>query len=439
MQTQTEIRATLLQAGFAPRKMFGQNFLIDFNLMGKILELADVRPDQTILEIGPGTGSLTEELLDRAARVVAVEIDRGLAGLLIERLGDRANFCLIEGDALAGKHAISPAVFDAIGPRASLVSNLPYNIATPVVMECLASSWRAVRAGSPAAGGGACPGGGGESGAAITGQASAGESGAGGSGQATGVTLPEAAGSGPGRARGAGSDEGRGVTVAEPGGRGPGGGPAGGREGAGAGSGDRPGGGRNNPDGPRNNSAAPSGQVRNNPETDVYNPLNNPLKIPNRGSARPSDRPVTCLFDRLTFTVQREVADRLAAWPSTPQYGPVSIQAALLGMVSLGPVIPSGAFWPRPNVDSRVVRIDFDAALAGRVADLPILNALLDMAFGQRRKQIGSILKRPGPFAAGSLAAAMESAGVDHSLRAEQVNPQGFLAMANALAEGNRS
>jgi len=78
MQTLNEIRQLLCDAGLEPRKRFGQNFLYDQNLLGKLLELAEIEAGGVVLEVGPGTGSLTEELLARAERVVAVEIDRGL-------------------------------------------------------------------------------------------------------------------------------------------------------------------------------------------------------------------------------------------------------------------------------------------------------------------------------------------------------------------------
>ena len=75
MQTQHEIQELLETFGLAPQRRFGQNFLIDQNLLTKLIELAEVDSAQTVLEVGPGTGSLTEELLARAGKVVAVEID----------------------------------------------------------------------------------------------------------------------------------------------------------------------------------------------------------------------------------------------------------------------------------------------------------------------------------------------------------------------------
>ncbi|NLW88041.1 MAG: ribosomal RNA small subunit methyltransferase A [Planctomycetes bacterium] len=144
MQTLAQIRALLEEAGLSPRRMFGQNFLIDLNLMNKVLELADVDPSQPVLEVGPGTGSLTEALLETGAKVVAVEIDRGLHALLANRFADRPNIRLIHADILAGKHAVNPAVLGELGSAAQLVSNLPYNIATPLVAQCLLDTWSAM-------------------------------------------------------------------------------------------------------------------------------------------------------------------------------------------------------------------------------------------------------------------------------------------------------
>jgi len=90
-----------------------------------------------VIEVGPGTGTLTEELLERAGRVIAVEIDRDLAQFLRDRLGANERFELIEGDALAGKHALNPQIRDKLAHRAKLVANLPYNVASPLVIEML--------------------------------------------------------------------------------------------------------------------------------------------------------------------------------------------------------------------------------------------------------------------------------------------------------------
>lgn len=128
-----------------PRHRFGQNFMIDQNLVRLVAEAGHIAPGELVIEVGPGTGTLTEELLGCGARVLAVEIDRDLAELLRRRLGDRAAFRLIEGDAMAGKHGLNEELAAAIraeieqGHGVKLVANLPYNIASPLVIELLAA------------------------------------------------------------------------------------------------------------------------------------------------------------------------------------------------------------------------------------------------------------------------------------------------------------
>lgn len=126
--------------------------MIDANLVRLIADSGQIQPGDLVIEVGPGTGTLTEELLDRvgdAGRIVAVEIDRDLARMLRERFGNEPRFHLIEGDALAGKHGLNPELQQIIaGSNASgagtrvdstvrLVANLPYNIASPLVVELL--------------------------------------------------------------------------------------------------------------------------------------------------------------------------------------------------------------------------------------------------------------------------------------------------------------
>ena len=145
MQNLSEIRALLAAAGVKPNRRLGQNFLIDGNLMAKMVELADVADGDTILEVGPAMGSLTDDLLDRAERVVAVEMDKTLARILRRRLGDRESLTILNQDVLAGKHALAAEVLQAVGPGPiSLVSNLPYSAAVPIIINCLLSSWRSV-------------------------------------------------------------------------------------------------------------------------------------------------------------------------------------------------------------------------------------------------------------------------------------------------------
>ncbi len=143
-QSVSEIRVALSAAGLRPQKQFGQNFLIDLNLMRKLPAAADVRAGDVVLEVGPGTGSLTELLLEAGAHVIAVEIDRGLAALLTQHFVAAPRFTLLNADALARKNALNPTLVEqltrqspAVGASRKLVANLPYQIATPLLIELL--------------------------------------------------------------------------------------------------------------------------------------------------------------------------------------------------------------------------------------------------------------------------------------------------------------
>ena len=140
-QTKHEIQAILAEVSMEPRHRFGQNFMIDGNLVRLVADAGEIVGGDLVVEVGPGTGTLTDELLARGAEIVAVEIDRDLAAALRTRFADVPKFKLIEGDALAGKHAINDeltAVLRAAAGRPrKLVANLPYNIASPLVIELL--------------------------------------------------------------------------------------------------------------------------------------------------------------------------------------------------------------------------------------------------------------------------------------------------------------
>ena len=122
--------------GHIARKRFGQNFLADPHYVGRIADAVAPRPGETVVEIGPGLGALTGELIARAGRIVAVEIDRDLAAKLRERFAPNV-LELVVGDALAFD-------FTALGRELRVVGNLPYNISSPLLFH-LAAQWEALR------------------------------------------------------------------------------------------------------------------------------------------------------------------------------------------------------------------------------------------------------------------------------------------------------
>ncbi len=301
MQTLTEIRSLLNAWGARPAKKLGQCFLIDLNLMRKLIALADPAPGSRVLEVGAGTGSLTEELLRLVSagggngRVVACEIDADLHRLLVSRFCGVRSLTLLVCDALASKHEIQPGLLEALQPSpASMVSNLPYSIATPLIAECMIMSWRAAR------------------------------------------------------------------------------------------------------------GDAPDGQA--------------------------------VLFERMTFTVQKEVAERLTA-TGGGDYGPVGVLVSLLGRVTAGAVLPPSVFWPAPAVESRMLRIDFDHEAAAALRSVDILMEVARTAFGQRRKQMISMRKRlktaPGKE---RFLALLAGADIDPASRPEAVRPEHFRALTNLIA-----
>ena len=296
MQTVKQIQQLLGDYTARPQKKFGQCFLIDLKLMEKVIELGQISSDDTVVEVGPGTGSLTEELIKRSKRVVACEIDRALAALLRDYFADEPTFTLVEGDALAKKSQIN---YDLIAELAKdkhvkLVANLPYNIATSLIANMILASWATYR------------------------------------------QMPE-----------------------------------------------------------------------------------------NQG----------VIFDSMTFTVQEEVAQRMAC-TAGPDYGQVSVLLAILGKVTLGKLVPRTAFWPKPKIESRIVHVEFSPTQADNLKSAPTLTKLLSMTFTQRRKHIGTTCKaRNAPFEKEVFFAALERAGIDRNIRADELTPEQYLNLANELAD----
>jgi 16S rRNA (adenine1518-N6/adenine1519-N6)-dimethyltransferase len=256
----------------AAKKELGQHFLVDENILGVIGRLAELGPDDVVLEVGPGLGVLTSYLADRSAHVHAVELDRSLEAPLAERLEGRENVELHFGDALRlDLRALDP-------PPAKLVSNLPYNVATPLVVESL-------------------------------------------------VGLPSVQ--------------------------------------------------------------------------------------------------LWCVM------VQREVAERFFAQPSTKAYGAVSVLVQLAAERTGFHPVARTVFRPRPNVDSALVA--FCRRADANAEELARVKKTVTAAFAHRRKRLANSLELSGLADRPMAEAALAEIGREPTARAEELAPQEFVALANAL------
>ncbi|MGV0344735.1 16S rRNA (adenine(1518)-N(6)/adenine(1519)-N(6))-dimethyltransferase RsmA [Corynebacterium lehmanniae] len=270
-----EIRELAAELDVTPTKKLGQNFLHDPNTVRRIVAAAELSPDDHVVEVGPGLGSLTLGLIDTAQTVTALEIDPRLAGRLPTTVGEFApdhadRLTVINTDALK----VARADFD-VAPTA-LVANLPYNVSVPVLLHLLAE-------------------------------------------------LPS--------------------------------------------------------------------------------------------------------IRRVLVMVQKEVADRLAAQPGSKIYGVPSVKAAFYGDVSRAGTIGKHVFWPAPNIESGLVRIDVAADAPRELRDT--IFPLVDAAFAQRRKTLRSTLS--GIY--GSAAAAedaLRAAGIDPGLRGEKLTVADFIRLGEA-------
>ncbi len=155
MQTKQQIQQLLTSAGASVNKRLGQHFLIDLNLMRLLIDSANISAHDIVLEVGCGTGSLTEGLAEHAGYCLAVEYDRILTEIAKSRLAKTKNVKIINTDILKNKNTISPLVANELASarlrgrshfgeakarkkytgRIILVANLPYNVASPVMLN----------------------------------------------------------------------------------------------------------------------------------------------------------------------------------------------------------------------------------------------------------------------------------------------------------------
>jgi len=256
----------------AAKKELGQHFLVDENILGVIGRLAELAPEDVVLEIGPGMGVLTAYLAERVGQVHAVELDRSLEEPLRERLEGRENVELHFGDALRlDLAALHP-------PPTKLVSNLPYNVATPLVVESLDG-------------------------------------------------LPS--------------------------------------------------------------------------------------------------------LELWCVMVQREVADRFFAEPSTKAYGAVSVLVQLTSERTGFHPVSRTVFRPRPNVDSALIA--FRRLAGANLEDLARVKSVVTAAFAHRRKRLANSLELSGLATRGEAEAALAEIGRDTRARAEELAPREFVALSEAL------
>lgn len=159
LATPTATAEIIKKYGFAFQKKFGQNFLIDANIVNKIIELSEITKTDCVVEIGPGIGTMTQYLAEKAGQVIAVEIDKNLIPILNETLGEYDNVTIINDDILKVdiRRIVEQTVEQTVEQKAEqtaeqkaeeknggrpikIVANLPYYITTPIIMGLFESN-----------------------------------------------------------------------------------------------------------------------------------------------------------------------------------------------------------------------------------------------------------------------------------------------------------
>lgn len=147
LATPTATAEIIKKYGFVFQKKFGQNFLIDANIVNKIIGLSEITKNDCVVEIGPGIGTMTQYLAEKAGQVIAVEIDKNLIPILNETLGEYDNVTIINDDILkldirqiSEQTAEQKAKEKNGGRPIKIVANLPYYITTPIIMGLFESN-----------------------------------------------------------------------------------------------------------------------------------------------------------------------------------------------------------------------------------------------------------------------------------------------------------
>ena len=275
------MREVLGRHGFHFSKSLGQNFLIDGSVLDRIAEGADLNENDVVLEVGPGIGVLTQVLCERAGRVVAVEIDRGLLPVLAETLEDYDNVDVVQGDILK---LDLPQFFEdkALGKKVKVVANLPYYITTPIIMNFFEQ------------------------------------------------------------------------------------------------------------------------------------------KLP---------------VERIVVMVQKEVAERMQAVPSTKAYGTLSIAVQYYAKAKIVTTVSSNSFYPSPNVDSAVIALVRREKPAVDVGDEELFFRVVKAGFAQRRKTLPNTLSSTMGIEKDLLRKALAVAGIDPMRRGESLSLEEFARLTDAIGE----
>ena len=278
----SHLKEILRGADLSLSKKKGQNFLIDGNVLGKIVDAAEIGPDDRVLEIGGGLGTLTMELCRRAGKVITVEWDRGLAKLLRTNCSAFKNLEVVEADIL---QIDLPSLVDSLrggGAEVKVVANLPYSISGPLLVKLLES-----------------------------------EAG----------------------------------------------------------------------------------------------------------------------FSSFVLMLQKEVGERIASPPGSKKYGALSVLAQMYGRPRAVAAVSRNCFYPRPRVDSVLLRIEVLPERAFPVADIALWKRVVRAAFGRRRKMLKNTLvqDRELGYTEPEIAKACGRAKIDPRLRAEQIPVKDFARLADAL------
>lgn len=285
MQTKQQIQQLLAEAGAFPNRRLGQHFLIDLNLMRLLIETAQIEASDVVLEVGCGTGSLTEALAQQAGKVIAVELDRMLCTITKNQLAKTENVEIINTDVLEKKRTLSSTVTRAIElarqectGRLLLVANLPYNVASPVILNL--------------------------------------------------VTGPTAA-------------------------------------------------------------------------------------------------------DAVCVTVQRQVAERMTAAPGSSEYGTLSILLAATGDAKIIRVLKPAVFWPKPQVDSAMVRFVRQNEKVSRIQDMKLFSRTVSLFMGHRRKMLKACarLAYPKTGHVANWPAIFERCSIDPTQRPQQLSAEDYIAL----------